>query len=117
MHKTLLCAQQCNHPIHQYGKQAKEYREFAKVMFNNFTITVAHTLKYLQFQAHREKQVTLETLDEAVARAGKKRKRKSKRMKKTNSTKASTWHHILLTCGRSTVGGRRVGDESSWLTL
>ena len=69
----------------QYDRKLEEYKEFANVVFHDDEITVERALKFLQFQAHREMRVNNESPDEAVERAATgKRKRKSKRMKKSN---------------------------------
>ena len=75
----------------QYERKYQEYKEFAKVVFKDEEITVERTLKFLQFQAHREMRVAKQTPDEAVEKAGKKRKYKSKRMKKSDKTKAAKY--------------------------
>ena len=70
----------------QYQRLIDEYRDFSRVVFKDEAITVERSLKFLQFQAHREMRVNNDTPDEALEKVGQKRKRKTKRMKKTNRT-------------------------------
>ena len=57
-------------------------------LFGDTEITVDRFLKFLQFQAHREKQVTEETLDKALERCL--NPQKQKRHKKTGNTTKGT---------------------------
>ena len=84
----------------QCARKFQEYKEFAREVMKNEEITVEGALKFLQFQAHREIRVTKETPEEALEReaAGQKRKRKSKRMKKTNNTKAAKCNFKIEDC-------------------
>ena len=52
----------------QYERKYKKYCKFSMAVFGDTKITVGRSLRFLQFQAHREKQITEETFDKALER-------------------------------------------------
>ena len=60
----------------QYERKYEEYCKFSMAVFGDTEITVDRSLQFLHFQAHKEKQITEETLDKALERCLNPQKRK-----------------------------------------